>query len=528
MDQILHIFKKDIRRHWPEILLSLTLLALYTNRALHPWTNSLDPYSFSRSFYFFVVTGEYIAPVLVIFWLFLVIRVVQGESLVGDRQWWTTKPYVWWQLLLAKLLFVLVFICVPLFHVQLFLLQYFKFPVQRNLLSLFSMQMSLLLLLICFCVLLASLTKNLVQILLVVGVAALVAIAVAMWSRGTYGRSSVMEATPTFVDHLGDFLIWGGLSAAVAWQFARRRRWITIAALIVLIGFVAVISAAFTSSKVAERRYITVDPSAAPLNISVKPIEPSNVSKDFSRETSPEVQLSMPVTVSGVPAGSVIHLNAVNIHAQSPEKSTWSSGWLYESQDFWPEDQEKTLAYSVDRKEYEKIRNTQLQLQVDLAISEYQLVDARTLSIVSQRFSDQALGNCRISSLDNSRLHCLYPTRIPEYVIRFDPQQSGCIDDDSEELAQANTVSYAWKSRDEMGFPDPELSPISDFDPSFQPVSHTSSRNETTKRRAVRLCPGTSLTLSRPVLRRQLHIRLDPFKARLEDLAATPLRSSFR
>ena len=527
MDQILHIFKKDIRRHWPEILLSLALLALYTNRALHPWTNLLDSYPLSRSFYFFVVTGKYIAPVLVIFWLFLVIRVVQGESLVGDRQWWTTKPYVWWQLLLAKLLFVVVFICVPLFHVQLFLLHYFKFPILRNLLPLFWMQLSLFLILICFCVLLASLTKNLVQVLLVVGVAALVAIAVAMWSRETYGGSSVMEATPTLVDYLGDFLIWGGLAAAVVWQFARRRRWITVGALIVLIGFVAAINAVFTSSKVAERRYTPVDRSAAPLNISVKPIEPSNVNKDFSRETSAEVQLTMPVTVSGVPAGSVIQLNAVNIHAESGEKSTWSWGWLYESQDFWSEDQEKTLAYSVDRKEYQKIRNTLLKLQVDLAISEYQLVDAHTLPIVSQRFSDRELGDCRISSLDNSRMHCLYPTRIPEYVIRFDPQQSGCLDDASEERGQADTVSYAWKSRDEMGFPDPELSPISAFDPWFQPVSLTSSR-KTTKARFVRLCPGTFLTLSRPVLRRQLHIQLDPFNARLEDLAVTPLRFSFR
>ena len=62
MDQILHIVKKDIRRHWPEILLSLALLALYTNRALHPWTNLLDSYSLPSSFFFFFVTGEYIAP----------------------------------------------------------------------------------------------------------------------------------------------------------------------------------------------------------------------------------------------------------------------------------------------------------------------------------------------------------------------------------------------------------------------------------------------------------------------------------
>src|SRR5882762_5973473 len=127
MHQILHILKKDIRRHWPEILVSLGLLALYTNRALDPWPNLLDSYAFSPSLYFFVVTGKYVAPALIVFWLFLVIRVVQGESLVGDRQWWTTKPYDWWQLLLAKLLFIFVFVSVPLFHVQLLLLHHAGF-----------------------------------------------------------------------------------------------------------------------------------------------------------------------------------------------------------------------------------------------------------------------------------------------------------------------------------------------------------------------------------------------------------------
>jgi len=51
MNQILHIFKKDARRHWPEILISLALLALFTRHELHPWQNSnafssLSPYFF--------------------------------------------------------------------------------------------------------------------------------------------------------------------------------------------------------------------------------------------------------------------------------------------------------------------------------------------------------------------------------------------------------------------------------------------------------------------------------------------------
>src|SRR5437016_5430677 len=51
MNQILHIFKKDARRHWPEILISIALLALFTRHELHPWQNSnafssLSPYFF--------------------------------------------------------------------------------------------------------------------------------------------------------------------------------------------------------------------------------------------------------------------------------------------------------------------------------------------------------------------------------------------------------------------------------------------------------------------------------------------------
>src|SRR2546422_9970485 len=60
MNQILHIFKKDARRHWPEILISLALLALFTHHELHPWRNS-NPFS-SLSPYFFILAGSYILP----------------------------------------------------------------------------------------------------------------------------------------------------------------------------------------------------------------------------------------------------------------------------------------------------------------------------------------------------------------------------------------------------------------------------------------------------------------------------------
>lgn len=527
MNQILHIFKKDTRRHWPEILISLALLALYTYRQIHPWQDWSALEGVSISPFFWLLAGQYTGPALIIFWIFLVIRVVHGESLVGDRQWWTTKPYAWWQLLLAKLFFLAVFICVPLFHVQLFLLHRFQFPVLSNLFPLGKMQLSLFALLVGFCVLLASLTKNLVQLLLVVGAAFLVTMAAAAWATRD-SSSSTMSETPAVVDFFLDCLLWGTLGGAVAWQFARRRRWIAVAALLLCGVFAMSVSALFTSTKVVERRYAFVDLSSAPVHILFKPIEPTNEEKDFSRNPSKNVGLRIPVTVSGVALGTLVQLNGANVHSESAQQSSWSRGWLNESATFWPEDQENILNYEVDRKEFEKIKNQPLHLRVELALSEYRTVDSRQLQIRSDRFRNEMLGMCRLFSFDLSQLHCLYPIHTPAYVVRFDPEKSGC-SDDNDSTAQADTVSYAWESPSHAGFPEPELNPISDYHLWFQSVSLlAASRKEPSKSRSVRLCPGTDLTLSRPVLQRQVRIQLDLPNTRLEDLAVAPLRFRFR
>src|SRR5437016_7716645 len=222
MNQILHIFKKDAQRHWPEILVSLALLTLFTRHQLHPWQN-LNALS-SLSPFFFILAGRYITPATIVFWAFLIVRVVQGESLVGDRQWWVTKPYEWWNLLVAKLLFIFVFISVPLFHVHLLLLHQLGFPILPNLSTLVLTQLSLYFVLFLPALLLASLTKNLGQLLLTAACILLVGAGIA-WLASKI-PSGDMENPPAIVEHFQDFLLWGSVVAVPIWQFARRSRWV--------------------------------------------------------------------------------------------------------------------------------------------------------------------------------------------------------------------------------------------------------------------------------------------------------------
>jgi hypothetical protein len=61
---------------------------------------------------------------IVISWLILISRLVHDEELVGDRQFWITRPYTWYGLLAAKLLYLVVFIGVPFLIMQAWLLHH--------------------------------------------------------------------------------------------------------------------------------------------------------------------------------------------------------------------------------------------------------------------------------------------------------------------------------------------------------------------------------------------------------------------
>ncbi|HXJ40218.1 MAG TPA: hypothetical protein VNH18_13145 [Bryobacteraceae bacterium] len=93
MSQALQIFRKDVRYLWLEIGLLLLINLLF---------------AFSR------IPDALVALVSA----YLIARVVHSDSLTGDRQFWFTRPYRRGRLAAAKLLFVFVFVCLPIAAAQ--------------------------------------------------------------------------------------------------------------------------------------------------------------------------------------------------------------------------------------------------------------------------------------------------------------------------------------------------------------------------------------------------------------------------
>lgn len=97
MREALHIFRKDVRHLWPGILLVLAVTAL------EGWLNTaaLNPLQSA------------VGLLWALSCMYLGASVIYEERLPGHEQYWLTRPYCWRRLLLAKMLFLVVFLALP-------------------------------------------------------------------------------------------------------------------------------------------------------------------------------------------------------------------------------------------------------------------------------------------------------------------------------------------------------------------------------------------------------------------------------
>lgn len=117
LPQPLHIFRKDLRHLWPESLIVLALFAAFIWSAPSRWTDS--PYAT-----FAPILSGFLKLLMPISWFIVISRLVHDEPPVGDRQFWTSRPYHWATLLAAKLLYIAAFLYLPFLLMQVYLLKH--------------------------------------------------------------------------------------------------------------------------------------------------------------------------------------------------------------------------------------------------------------------------------------------------------------------------------------------------------------------------------------------------------------------
>jgi hypothetical protein len=298
MRLMLHTLRKDLRHLWPVAAASWAMLAVIAHADCRRTDWVASPLE------------GWLTLVLSMAWACLVALAVLEEPLVGERNFWTTRPYRWPDLLGSKLLFAALLIHLPLFIADSAVLAVRGFNPLTYLGVLLAKQVLLFGALTLPAVALASLVRSFAQFV----IAAFIVAAVIAIVNGGLDRFPELGRHGDAVRHAGVRIVLATAAiAAIAIQYARRRA--LPARAIAAIGTLAALAVATWTPALAEYGPLAGN-SQAPPNIALRNGPPA------SREWAPRFSnwgetVFLPIEIA---AGSEqFHIPLIEIEVTAPD-----------------------------------------------------------------------------------------------------------------------------------------------------------------------------------------------------------------
>ena len=508
--QILHIFKKDARRYWYEIAVSLLLLGIYTWRQPREWNGTPIDASFVA-----VLLG-WVNGLLPLSWIFLIVRAIHGETLVGDRQFWVTRPYEWEKLVAAKVLFVAAFVNVPLFVAQLILLKEAGFGVMRHLPGVLEMQGALGLLLLLPAAL-ATVTRGLGQVI-IVAIAALIAL-IGIGVLVSAAPNAEMSSANPVGEALQGILTFVAPGLAISWQYARRRTWQSRFLLLGAAGLIVLLQVAAPYGTLVKRKYpVASAERPAPVQLAFESRNVAAKKKTPLTDSFPEIMIRIPLRVSGVATHELVAVDGVRVVIDAPGGVHWDPGWKSGGPQFWPGEDSAATSFTVKKALYDKVKSVPVTLQVSLVMTQYRETNVREVIAQEREFAVAGLGHCRIqrSYRADATLNCHVPLKEPRAMARTIAFASGCPADQTEAPPNAGRTVQVFEWHGD-GNSVVGISPINTFGLYFSDFSPRWSLPENEAK--LRLCPGTAIRVATPEQVSHSRVELEVPGIRLEDYA---------
>jgi hypothetical protein len=302
-----HIFKKDARRLWWQVAVTLGLLAWLAH--LDRWRADFTPGS----------AEAWLNILLPFAWSYLISLLILQDPLVGDREFWPTLPCRRPAMLGAKALFILAFIHLPYLLAQAAILGARGFSPFAYLPELLWKQVLLLAVLTLPAVAVATLVENVVQFLLI----AVLTCAAVVFMTGYAGGAYLMVRVPVDATSNGIALLLAALGALAitllqyGWRRTAVSRWLAIgaaagaAALYVWLPRASV-AAAFSPAPLNGKLSVSLAPRQYPL---------TDLERRSLGASGNIVRVAVPIGVAGVPGGAVARYSqlALEIRASGGE-----------------------------------------------------------------------------------------------------------------------------------------------------------------------------------------------------------------
>lgn len=316
MRQALHIFKKDVRHLKLDILIVLAAGAGFT----YAVAKAASPMSTAEGA---PGVGLALLTCLVLLaWWSLIARLIHDEPLAGEQPFWITRPYSRGSLVLAKALFIAVFVILPKLGGDAVILFTHGFQVQTELSGLLWSQVLLTALFVLPVAALCAVTTGFVQLLIAISV---VGLATAGWLLAASGFGAIVPwlGLEWVRSYSVGLVVATAALAVIAWQYARRdtsggRLMLGGALLLVLIVEMALPwEAAFALQSQVTRPESDGSTIQIGFDDGLKWGARASLSKDG------QVALQIPLRITGVPEQLKFKAEGISATIEGPDGASW-------------------------------------------------------------------------------------------------------------------------------------------------------------------------------------------------------------
>jgi hypothetical protein len=436
-NQILHIFKEDVRHFWREIVLMAAIVVAYGWQvSSHSQESAL-----SGSMIGFSFSSQILSLLVPISFFVLILRAVYAESPVGDRQFWVTRPYDWRHLLVAKLLFVVTFVNLPLFLLQVFLLGHAGFWPPRYIAGLLGLQ----LLWVAFIFLpvgtLAVVTSGIGQfVLAVLGMLLYLIASAALVGKipnlGVAGANDI----PSRITWIA---VFATAAAVIFWQYARRRTARSRIVLLCVAAAVPIFFAVTPYRTIIARIYPTPAPGQAlPVQLAFDPAKPASLKGGYPEKN--KVHILLPLLVSGVAEGSIVFEGGRMESIAAPGGLRWESRWEPGRGEVLANRPRTTETLTIDKDFFERVKSIPVNVHLTFA-----LVPGRATKVVrvvasAAPFTLPGDGRCSFSPLERNKAVCIFPVTAQFMLLSAKSEEITCAPGENEKPLPAGVVAYGW------------------------------------------------------------------------------------
>jgi hypothetical protein len=450
MKQTLHILAKDARRSW-----SLVAVVVAMN-AILAWLTPLWVPSYGNGTVNVNYTVDLLQVFLPVAWWCTIAHVIHGERLVGDRQFWITRPYSWKSLVAAKVLFCVVFLILPFLVSDCVILSATGFSPWGLIPALLWKQCKTAGVFMLPPFLLAALTRRLRQFLLVC-FALLISFFVLIQLEPLHPSQTVVTALAnpsrpaSFVSEWGfPFLYVGGGLALLLWQYARRQTAI-VRAIAIAIYACCVLLPAWPSKPIPPST-AQAQPSEFPdVSVFFAPSRGALRQAELSG-TPDQIQVDIPIELSGR-SRELLACELASIRLAPERGDTWASSWNWFT-NIATRQGGDWMEFHLNPKAFQELNRGPVDLQAVLGVTVYERQTSATLRTRGEWTKVPGLGMVAVEGEPFSnylwfRIPVQYPTqkfrwtiRVPDSAELYHGQWMGSYPPDSN-IHISPVVSYA-------------------------------------------------------------------------------------